>query len=152
MVACGGSETLVVGDGIPDANVDGGGTSSDAATAGQVVAFVLVDVTTGRDDHVLTDGETINLSGSQVTVRTQTEPAVVGSVKFYIDNNLFRIENHSLYTISGNNTTTGTYDRWTLTYPMTLAAGSHIVKATPYSLGSGTGQAGTSLQQTLQIQ
>ncbi len=131
---------MVLGEGLQE-----GGANE--ATANAVVAFVLVNTTNSVDMQVLADGDTIDVSGQPpVTLRVQTEPAIVGSVAFYVDGNEVRIENHSLYAIAGNNLSTGLYNPWT------LPAGSHIVKATPYSLSGGGGTPGTSLTQTFLIQ
>jgi hypothetical protein len=132
MVGCGSADQVVLGQGI------------DAGES--VVAFVLVDVANGMDKQVLADGATIDVSSSPVTLRVQTEPAVVGSVAFYLDGAYVRTEEHSLYAIAGNSPTTGVYSRWT------PAPGMHVVKATPFSLSSMGGVAGTSLEQTFLIQ
>jgi hypothetical protein len=167
MVGCGAPDTVVVGEGL-----EGGAAGADdaASSAGRVIGFVLVDPKSSIDCWVLADGATINLSGpnfegdsgtcticcSEVTLRVQTEPAVVGSVVFAIDGKAVKTENHSLYAIAGNDLTTGLYNPWTLTVPATITAGTHVVEATPYRQRNGTStqgnQPGISLQQTFQIQ
>jgi hypothetical protein len=135
MSGCGSADQVVLGQG-----------SDDAAGPERVVAYVLVNVTSSADERVLADGDTINVTTPPGTLRVQTEPAVVGSVEFYLDGNYVRTENHSLYAIAGNNLGTGLYNPWT------IAPGSHVVKAIPYTGMYHQGTPGVALEQTFVIQ
>jgi hypothetical protein len=143
---CGSPEQVVVGQGFGAPNAGDTGVDGAAATAQRVTGFELVDATTGLDIRALADGDTINVTATPVTLHAITAPAVVGSVVFAVDGKVVRLEEHPLYSIAGDDLKTG------LPYAWTVAAGTHVVSATPYSAPMAMGVAGASLTQTFHIQ
>lgn len=87
----------------------------------------------------LRDGATIDLTAlptANLSIRANTSPTTVGSVRFAYDgNDNYKIENFVPYTIAGDNGP----DYW----PWTLTGGSHTLIATPYSEAQLGGTAGT---------
>ncbi|MCB2378412.1 PQQ-dependent sugar dehydrogenase [Hymenobacter sp. BT635] len=114
--------------------------------AGQsVTSFTLLDADTdqpiaGYDP--LPAGAVLNLAtlpSRNLSIRANTNPATVGSVRFAYDGNAnFRTENTPPYALAGDNGPTD-YLPWTPT------VGSHTLTATPYTATAATGTAGQAL-------
>jgi hypothetical protein len=76
---------------------------------------------------------------ANLSIRANTNPGVVGSVKFsWKGNASYRTETEAPYALFGGK---GSDDY----VPGTIANGAHTIKATPYTLGSAKGTAGQSL-------
>jgi hypothetical protein len=152
VLGCGSAEQVVLGYGASPPGAADAAAESEASVnpAGRVLGFELVDVNTGADLRGLADGDTINLNGGTgggpVNLRAVVDPTVVGSVEFAVDGHTVRVEESAPYAIAGNDPNTGKYFVWT------IAAGTHAIKATPYSARHAAGVAGGALQQTFQIQ
>lgn len=85
------------------------------------------------------------LPTTRLTIRANTFPAVVGSLKFGYDaNGNFQIENVAPYAFAGDEF--GNYAAWTPTL------GEHTVIATPYSLQNTSGTVGTGLTRKFTIE
>ena len=111
-----------------------------------VTSFTLVNATTDKDIGTLSNGATIDLNaiGSPITIRANTNPATVGSVRFALDSNAnFITENYAPYALFGDKA--GDYAGGT------LSAGSHTLIATPFTGTNATGTAGTPLKITFQV-
>jgi MYXO-CTERM domain-containing protein len=132
------------------------GTASDAGVpvAGgsatvpppRVEAFILVDADTGKDIRTVEENAVLDLSQlpPNLTLRVDTDPPVVGSVKFRIDAGAPRVDNMAPYAIS-NNATSGKLAPWM------LAVGAHTVNATPYDAADGGGRQGEPFQIDLML-
>jgi glucose/arabinose dehydrogenase len=92
-------------------------------------------------DPLLT-GTTLNLAtlpSRNLSIRANTNPATVGSVRFSYDGNVnYKLENFTPYAIAGDN---GPSDY----LPWTPAVGSHTLTLTPFTQSSAGGTAGTAL-------
>lgn len=127
------------------------------ATSGQAVtSLTLFNADTdlpiaGYDP--LPSGATLNLATlptKNLSIRANTNPATVGSVRFAYDGNAnYHLEGLPPYAIAGDNglTSSGTpnYNAWT------PAVGSHTLTVTPYTGGGAGGTAGTSLTVTFTV-
>lgn len=119
---------------------------SSRANPPRIVQFILVDVATGRDLHLLMNGDTIDTSiFSNFTIRAVTQPGRIGSVVFLLNNKTVRIENRPPYSISGDIYGGGGFLRWT------LDSGHYSIVATPYSKGRGRGFQGVPLSLSITI-
>jgi hypothetical protein len=82
----------------------------------------------------ITNNSTINLASlptRNLNIRANTNPSVVGSVKFgYDGNSNYSTENGAPHALAGDNA--GNYKEWT------PSLGNHTLSATLYSLSSGT--------------
>jgi hypothetical protein len=79
---------------------DTGGISSP-----RILRFVLVDMVTGQDVRPISNDEAINLRDlvGGFTIRVDTEPATVGSVRFDLNGYLrYRVEDTAPYAIAGD--------------------------------------------------
>ncbi len=77
------------------------------------------------------------LGTTHLSIRANTSPARVGSVKFGYDSQAnYRTENQAPYAIAGDENQGGDYFAWT------PSLGSHTLTATPYVGGNATGTAG----------
>jgi hypothetical protein len=105
-----------------------------------VVSFTLIDAATGQPvpgHDPLLDGTALDLGQvpPRLTIRANTNPATVGSVRFGLNGTLnYRIENQPPYALEGD--ISGVYTAWT------AAAGSYIITATPFSGLNGSGSTG----------
>jgi hypothetical protein len=149
LVACGSADQVVLGLGPPASGAGDAGSASDAGVDGpfRVVAFELVDVTSGADLRGLADGDTFNpktagADGGPATVRAVVQPPNPGSVVFAVDGNNVQTDDGAPYAIAGTDPQTGKLLVWT------IADGTHVVKATPYSAADGGGVVGIALQET----
>ena len=114
------------------------------ASSQSVTSLVLVNADTDRVIRQLVDGELIDytaLGTSNITVRADTDPAMVGSVLFTLDGGPYRVENVAPYTLAGDGSNGADY--YPVAPPLTL--GKHRLSATPYSGSSTSGSAGTTL-------
>lgn len=112
-----------------------------------VQSFTLIDADTDTDIGALVDGQTLNLATlptTNLSVRANTSPASVGSVRFAYDGNAnFQTENVAPYALRGD--TNGDYNGWN------PSLGTHTLTATPYSLAKAGGTAGTALTVTFTV-
>ena len=96
-----------------------------------VVGFEVIDVATNKPFSPLKDGDVIDLahfSEQGLNVRALTQPAVVESVVFELDQvKRFRHETAAPYALNGDNG--GQYNRWQ------PRLGKHVMKATPFAHG-----------------
>lgn len=120
------------------------GGSTTVNNTQQVVSFTLINASTGKDVKTLVSGETISLKAlglTQITLRANTNPSVVGSVKFSMTGaqTYTHIENSAPYALFGDNQGSYYSGSW---HPPVL--GSYTMTAVPYSLRSASGVAGTS--------
>ena len=111
-----------------------------------ISGFVLVDADSDQDIQPLMDGDTIDwatLSSTDVNVRANTNPGVVGSVVFELNGQTVRTENVVPYALGGDNG--GDY------FPIPLVPGTYTLMATPYSQSGGQGTAGNALSITVTV-
>jgi hypothetical protein len=119
------------------------GTSGGQAVSG----LMLVNADTDQDIGPITPGGTINLAvtGPNLNVRADTDPPVVGSVRFAYDATAdFMTQSGVPYSIGGD----AAGDDY---LPWTPSVGSHTITATPYSAASGGGTAGTPLSVSFNV-
>jgi hypothetical protein len=140
--ACRGPEDVLLGSG--PTGTAAGGAAPDSFD-GRVLALVLVEVATRRDLRTLVDGDRIDLSGAPITLRADVE-GDVESVVYEVDGEFERVEQNAPWTVAGNDTVTGVLTPWR------PSLGDHRVKATPFSAESGTGQAGTALENVFTLE
>lgn len=125
-----------------------GGGSDPTSADTEVAGFTLINADTDQPivgfDPV-PEGAVIDLSTLptvNLTLRANTQPAVVGSVRFGLDGNPnHRVESAAPYALFGD--TNGHYNAWN------LGSGVHTVTGTPYSGGQASGTAGVA--KTLQF-
>ena len=116
-------------------------TASFDVRAQAVTSLTLINAETGRPVagfDPIPDGATLNLSAlptRRLSIRANTSPGRVGSVRFTLDGRSYQLENTAPYALAGNRG--GTYHPWT------PSLGSHTLRATPYSASGGGGTAGT---------
>ena len=111
-----------------------------------VTSFTLINADTDQSisgfDPLL-DGAVLNLATLPTTnlnVRANTNPAIVGSVRFGLDGNTnFITEDTAPYALAGDSLGSGDYNAWTPTL------GSHSLSATPYRESDARGPAGATL-------
>ena len=123
---------------------DGIGTTSiqviavDPTDIDKVVSFTLIDAENQFDLFDIQNNMNVN-DGEGVNIRANTDPGIVGSVKFELSGTLTRTwtETNAPYALYGD--FNGDY------IPTTFPVGSYTLKATPYSSAGGTGNAGQSL-------
>lgn len=125
--------------------------ASPTPPAGQnITSFTLINADTDQvisTHNPLVPGQTLNLQTlptRNLNIRANTNPAVVGSVRFAFDGNSnFGTENNAPYALGSDEN--GNY------FPWTPSLGSHTVTATPYAGSSGTGISGTPLSLTFNV-
>lgn len=92
--------------------------------------------------ETLSDGVTLNLATlptRNLSIRADTSPATIGSVRFGYDGNAnYQTENLLPYAIAGDKS--GNFNPWT------PSVGSHTLTVTPYSGSNASGTAGTAVQ------
>ncbi len=105
-----------------------------------IARLILVDADSDLDITPLQDGDILNffyLPSSNLNVRAETNPAIVGSVGFEYDGNgNFATENGAPYALAGD--AQGNYKPWTPTL------GTHTLTVTPYTASARGGEAGIS--------
>jgi hypothetical protein len=103
----------------------------------EISGLTLINAATDTDIKPLLKGADINftsLGTNQLSIRANTNPVKVGSVKFVLDSKE-KIENTAPYTIAGDAAKTGGIDY----LPFTPAPGYHTLSVTAYSGSNGTG-------------
>jgi hypothetical protein len=116
-------------------------TVNASGSSGQAVtALILINADTDQDIGPMTTGMTIDLAVTpNLSVRAETSPYPVGSVRFsYDDNSNLRTESGPPYAINGD---VGGVD-YTAWVP---ALGTHTLTGTPYTQSAGGGTVGTPL-------
>ncbi len=108
-----------------------------------IISFTLIDADTEEDVSFLYNGTTI--TQPNITIRANTEPPIVGSVVFGLDDEpRFKVENEPAYALKGDDN--GDYHAW-LAEP-----GTYTLTATPYTEADGGGEAGTPLTITFTVE
>lgn len=109
--------------------------------AQSVQSLTLINADTDTDIGSLEDGQTLNLATlptTNLSVRANTNPPAVGSVRFAYDGNAnFQTENVAPYALKGD--ANGDYTSWTPTL------GTHTLTATPFSGANAKGTNGIAL-------
>lgn len=107
----------------------------------KVVSFTLINAVTDQDIATLTDDYIIScndIGTLKLNIRANTQPQVVGSVRFALDDIAnYNTENNPPYAVGANNGSD--YKPWT---PFN---GFHTLKATPYTASNAQGEAGQAL-------
>ncbi len=115
--------------------------------ADSVTRFVLVDATADTDLFDVENGTVIDLSllpSTALNIRAETDPDVVGSVRFDLDGVVpYSVESVAPYALEGDSS--GDYNPWTPT------AGMHTLTATPFTGSGATGTAGDLLTVTFEV-
>ncbi|HYG74935.1 MAG TPA: DUF5060 domain-containing protein [Planctomycetota bacterium] len=126
---------------MPAASTTVTATYKDATSTQKVASFTLINADTNTDIGLLADGMVLDYSKlptRNLNVRANTDPAIVGSVRFALDSNSsYRVENGAPYALTGD--ANGDYSVWT------PALGTHTLSATPFSAGNASGTQGQSL-------
>jgi hypothetical protein len=109
------------------------------STSQTVTHFVLVNAATDADIRTLTNNDTINMKSDGLSLNIRAEiDGMAGSVKLDLVGINTRTENMAPYALFGDNN--GDYIEW---IPQ---EGIYTLKATPYILSGGGGEAGTPLE------
>ncbi len=115
-------------------------TPTLATSVPVVNGLVLLNAQTKSPIKTLSNNATVDLSTvgtSCLTIRATTTPSTVGSVVFAYDGNThYSIDNFAPYDLGGD------ADSGDTPKCMSLAAGSHVLAATPYSGTDGSGDLG----------
>jgi hypothetical protein len=101
-----------------------------------VTSFSLINADTGAVIRTMTEGETVarNQLPAHLSIRANTNPGKVGSVKFGLDSNAsFHTESTAPYSLNGDSNNGTTYT------PVSFSAGAHTLVATVFSASGGTG-------------
>ena len=102
-----------------------------------VMKFILVDSWNNADVKDINDGDQVDrvvTEGGRWTIRAETKPAVVGSVKLYLGGQLFVTENNAPYSLCGH--VDGNYTSCVFR----VRDGVHTIKAVAYELADGKGR------------
>jgi hypothetical protein len=150
---CGPRDEVLLGGGLTasdageggSAGVENAGGSAGVASEPRVIDLVLVDVTTGLDLRMLTEGETIDVTSRPVTIRAVVAPPP-GSVVFRVDGKPVHTANLAPWTISGSDAVTGKLIAWT------AASGGIRIDAEPHLASDGAGRQGSELEQNFVIE
>lgn len=127
------THTQVAGDNV---------ASTHSAGQQEVISFTLVNADTDQDIMTIENGANISVQSvgtSNLTIRANTSPVNVGSVKFYINSVASRTDNLFQYTINAP-TNTDDYVGWNYT-----PGQQYSITATPYTLSRGNGVEGVPL-------
>lgn len=119
---------------------DMGAFESENASAA-VSQFQLIDADTDEELFPLRNGELLNLTQlpPHLSIKASVSPSP-GSVVFSWDGDAgFQVENNPPYALGGDNPA-GDY------LPVTLTNGQHVLRATPFAGGAGSGASGPSLE------
>ncbi len=106
-----------------------------------VSSFTLIDARTDQPIGELKNGATLDLAAlgtRELSIQANSSSARTGSVSFELNGKGVRVDNGPLFTLAGDENRD--YRAWT------PVAGTHLLKATPYSGGDGTGTAGEALE------
>lgn len=121
--------------------VKGVATTTPPATTQSLTSFTLINADTDKEIATLSNGYVIDfakIGTSRLSIKANTAPGVVGSVRFALDGNSnFRTESGLPYTING--------DAVTDFFAWTPSVGVHTLTGTPYSSINASGTKGTSL-------
>jgi dipeptidyl aminopeptidase/acylaminoacyl peptidase len=125
-------------------------TGTPSPSAPTVTSLTLIDAATDKavpGYEMLADGVTLDLATlpRQLTVRANTSPATVGSVRFTLDGRSVKTENTAPYAIAGDRNGTD-YLAWRVP-----GAGAHTLSATAFSAKNGNGTPGAALSIRLTI-
>jgi hypothetical protein len=114
----------------------------------QVSSFTLIDAEADKDIRAVVNGEEINLAqlpSRRLSIRVNTSPATVGSVKMVLRHNgqvtKTYTDNAAPYALHGDN---GAGDYYASIWSPP-ATGAYTLEATPYSGANASGTAGTPL-------
>ena len=115
---------------------------SQTQTAQTISSFTLINADNNTDIRDLKDGDTINLAALSyptLTMRANTDPAVVGSVLFRLTGPLRRglTENNAPYSLFANKKTNY--------YGLLFPTGNYTLNAIPFSAAGAKGTRGTPL-------
>ncbi|MDX1991647.1 MAG: malectin domain-containing carbohydrate-binding protein [bacterium] len=124
--------------------------ASATSPSGQAInSLTLVNADTDQDIAPLTNGMVISfeqIGTRNLSVRANTFPSSIGSVRFALDDNAnFRTENSAPYTLNGDSNGGSDYAPWTPTL------GTHTLTAIPYTQGNGQGTMGLSMSVTFTV-
>jgi hypothetical protein len=112
-----------------------------------IASLTLINADTNRAIGALANGATLDLDKlptRNLSIRANTNPARVGSVRFDLDNGAkVQIENTPPYAIAGD--ANGDYMAWT------PSVGNHTLTLTAYTGKKGTGTAGAALSITFTV-
>jgi hypothetical protein len=112
-----------------------------------VTSFTLINARTDQEVRTLVDGDVIDesvLGTDKFNIRANTNPPVVGSVIFSVDNIVrYRLRNEAPYMVAGN--------LGDDIFGWAIDPGTHKITATAYSMKNGSGFVGTRLSITLTI-
>jgi PKD repeat protein len=113
-------------------------TAVDPNDADKVVSFTLVDAVANSDIIDMVNSYVIS-NGTGINIRANTDPGVVGSVKFVLSGTVSytRTESVAPYALYGDDS--ANY------IPADLPVGLYTLTATPYSASGGNGTAGQPL-------
>ena len=87
------------------------------------------------------------LGTTNLNIRATTNPATVGSVRFWLDGTLFRTENIAPYAMAGDQSNGTDF----LPFVPPLTAGQHTVRVVPYSASNAGGSGGIATEVTFTI-
>lgn len=142
--------------------------TATTAQAQAVTSFTLVNAQTDTDIRTLANGETIDLSAlqnGQLSIRANTDPATVGSVRFNTSFKIRDVQQLEGETIEARMNRERRRDENTFPYALfgatatapydytggELAGGEITVTATPFTATNAGGTAGTPLTITLNV-
>ncbi|MDN5203019.1 fasciclin domain-containing protein [Fulvivirgaceae bacterium BMA10] len=111
---------------------------------GKVESYTLVNAETDEDIQEIKDGDIIDLNTldtDKLNIRANINPAVTGSVKFYLNGKNLRTENAFPYALFSDSK--GDYKNWT------PQPGEYLINATPFSQRFGKGIEGTNQSITI---
>ena len=150
---CGGARTIASCGLCPLLQACGAGGLANLCGL-SVASFTLIDasitnVVNGSPVagfHPLVSGVTIDraVTGSRLTVRANTNPAVVGRVRFTLDGSVYKTEHSAPYSLGGDDGAGSFNDPG-------LSAGTHTVTATPYDGDDAGAAAGLAATVTITI-
>lgn len=114
----------------------------------RVSSLSLIDADRDTVIGTLHNGDTLDLSAlptRRLSIRANTSPARVGSVRFALNGSPLRIENAAPYTIAGDGSSGSDYYGWT------PAVGRHTLTVTPYAAAQAGGTVGAPLSVTFTV-
>lgn len=111
--------------------------------------LILVNADTNQDIGPLTNGYTLNVSAfgtENYSVRAETQPSQVGSVRFALNDNAnFQTENILPYALGGDSQGGTNYN------PVVFEEGQNTITATPFTKRNGSGQSGVAKTITFNV-
>ena len=124
-------------------------SSSSESTAAEpfaVVGFRLADADADLLLDPLSEGDVVDpaaFGGAALSLAADTSPTEVGSLQFFVDDVLIRVEDFVPYTLGGNLD----FD----IQPWDLTPGVHTVRAVPFELADGGGAEGIAREVTFEL-